>query len=71
LIESLTAREKEILRFVAEGHSNQQIARSLLISTSTVKNHIRAILSKLGVSDRTQAAVLAIRAGMFAEESEE
>jgi DNA-binding NarL/FixJ family response regulator len=71
LIGSLTAREKEILRFVAEGHTNQQIARSLLISTSTVKNHIRAILSKLGVSDRTQAAVLGIRAGMFVKESEE
>jgi two-component system, NarL family, response regulator LiaR len=46
------------------GLSNQQIARNLLISTSTVKKHVRRIITKLGVSDRTQAAVRAIQLGL-------
>jgi DNA-binding NarL/FixJ family response regulator len=57
---SLSVREVEVLRLMMRGHSNQQIARNLLISVSTVKKHVRRIISKLGVSDRTQAAVRAV-----------
>jgi DNA-binding NarL/FixJ family response regulator len=61
---SLTAREVEVLRLLMRGLSNHQIARELLISTSTVKKHVRRIISKLGVSDRTQAAVRAVELGL-------
>lgn len=61
---SLSAREVEVLRLVARGQTNQQIAENLLISVSTVKKHVRQVISKLGVSDRTQAAVRAIESGM-------
>jgi DNA-binding NarL/FixJ family response regulator len=64
---SLTQRETEILRLLMRGLTNQQIARNLLISTSTVKKHVRRIISKLGVSDRTQAAVRAIELGLHPE----
>jgi DNA-binding NarL/FixJ family response regulator len=57
---SLSAREVEVLRLMMRGLSNQHIARNLLISTSTAKKHVRRVISKLGVSDRTQAAVRAI-----------
>jgi len=59
----LSAREMEILRLVVAGMSNKEIAYNLGISHQTVKNHITAILSKLGVADRTQAAVYALRRG--------
>jgi DNA-binding NarL/FixJ family response regulator len=59
----LSQREMEILRLVVKGMSNKEIAYNLGISHQTVKNHITAILSKLGVADRTQAAVLALRRG--------
>ena len=68
---SLTAREAEILRLMSRGHTNQQIARDLLISVSTVKKHVQSIISKLGVSDRTQAAVRAIELGIRPEQREE
>jgi DNA-binding NarL/FixJ family response regulator len=61
----LTPREVEVLRLLSEGRTNQQIARELLVSTSTVKNHIHQILTKLGASDRTQAAVIAIELGLL------
>jgi DNA-binding NarL/FixJ family response regulator len=61
---SLSAREVEVLRLVARGQTNQQIAENLLISVSTVKKHVRQVISELGVSDRTQAAVRAIESGM-------
>jgi DNA-binding NarL/FixJ family response regulator len=61
---SLSAREAEVLRLVARGQTNQQIAQNLLISVSTVKKHVRQVISKLGVSDRTQAAVRAVELGM-------
>ena len=61
---SLSGREVEVLRLMMRGHSNQQIARNLLISVSTVKKHVRRIISKLGVSDRTQAAVRAVELGL-------
>lgn len=59
----LSKREMEILGLVIEGMSNKEIAYSLGISHQTVKNHMTAILGKLGVADRTQAAVYALRRG--------
>ncbi len=59
-IESLTPREVEVLRLLSQGQTNPQIAQNLLFSVSTVKAQVRSILSKLEVSDRTQAAVRAI-----------
>jgi DNA-binding NarL/FixJ family response regulator len=59
----LSAREMEILEAVIQGMSNKQIAYALGISHQTVKNHMTAILGKLGVADRTQAAVYALRRG--------
>lgn len=59
----LTARELEILDCIARGMSNKEMAAQLSISDQTVKNHVTALLRKLGVSDRTQAIVHAIRQG--------
>jgi DNA-binding NarL/FixJ family response regulator len=60
----LTAREREVLTEVARGHSNREIARTLSLSEKTVKTHVSAILGKLGVQDRTQAALQAVRTGL-------
>ena len=61
---SLTEREREVLRLVAEGRDNQEIAEALTISPSTVKNHVSSILEKLGLENRIQAAVYAVRRGI-------
>jgi DNA-binding NarL/FixJ family response regulator len=66
--EPLTPREAEVLRLVARGLSNRGIARELALSEKTVKTHVSAILGKLAVADRTQAALYAVRHGL-AEES--
>lgn len=60
----LTKRESEVLKQLAFGQTNKQIAQTLGISYETVKEHVQHILSKLGVSDRTQAAVWAVRMGI-------
>ncbi|MBV9848359.1 MAG: response regulator transcription factor [Armatimonadetes bacterium] len=60
----LTARELEVLRLIAAGQSNKEIGTTLFISESTVRAHLGNILNKLSVSDRTQAAVLALRRGL-------
>jgi DNA-binding NarL/FixJ family response regulator len=60
----LTRREREILGLVVQGLTNRQIAELLCISQATVKTHVENIIEKLGVSDRTQAAVWAVRAGV-------
>ncbi|MEL6354373.1 MAG: response regulator transcription factor [Cyanobacteria bacterium J06627_28] len=67
IIESypLTARELEILECIVSGCSNAQIAEQLFVTVGTVKTHVRNILNKLGASDRTQAAVRALRAGLI------
>lgn len=59
----LSAREIEVLEYIARGNSNKEIARALKISDQTVKNHITSILRKLAVNDRTQAVVYALRHG--------
>jgi len=62
---SLTRREVEVLRLVGRGYTNSQIARSLFVSVSTVKKHVQRIIAKLGVADRTQAAVKANGMGLL------
>ncbi|MGH8041582.1 MAG: LuxR C-terminal-related transcriptional regulator [Rudaea sp.] len=63
-LESLSEREREVLALIAEGLSNQAISERLTISEKTVKTHVSNILAKLGVTDRTQAAVYAWKSGM-------
>lgn len=61
---ALTPREREVLAEVARGRSNREIARALAVSEKTVKTHVSAILGKLEVQDRTQAALYAVRTGL-------
>src|SRR5262249_20293944 len=61
LAASLSLREREVLRSLALGWSNEEIAKHLFLSSGTVRNHVSSILTKLGASDRTQAAVIALR----------
>jgi DNA-binding NarL/FixJ family response regulator len=60
-IGALTSREREVLALLADGRSNREISRLLGVSEKTVKTHVSSVLAKLGVADRTQAAVLAVR----------
>ena len=60
-LQPLSPREREVLRLIARGHSNRQIARDLAIGEQTVKTHVRSILTKLGLQDRVQAAIFALR----------
>jgi two-component system, NarL family, response regulator LiaR len=62
--DGLTDREREVLALIARGLPNKLIARELSISEKTVKAHVSSILGKLGVSDRTQAALYAVRSGL-------
>ncbi|MCC7089225.1 MAG: response regulator transcription factor [Chloroflexi bacterium] len=62
--ESLTDRETEVLRLLAAGYANKEIARDLVIGEKTVKTHVSNILAKLGVQSRTQAALYAVRIGL-------
>jgi len=63
--EELTAREMDVLKCLGEGMTNQEISEELFIGIKTVKTHVSNILSKLGVADRTQAAIYANRNGIF------
>ena len=58
---NITERERNILKLIADGHSNTEIAEELIISQNTVKNHVASLLSKLAVKDRTQIAVFALK----------
>jgi DNA-binding NarL/FixJ family response regulator len=60
-LDALTPREREVLAQIAEGRTNRQIARLLQMSEKTVKTHVSSVLAKLGVADRTQAALYAVR----------
>ncbi|WP_017624855.1 response regulator [Nocardiopsis chromatogenes] len=64
-IEDLTGREREVLRLVAEGYSNREIAGVLHLAEGTVKNHVSAILVKLGARDRTNAVLRALHEGVL------
>jgi DNA-binding NarL/FixJ family response regulator len=63
--EPLTERETEILRLMAGGYSNKEIARALGVAEGTVKNHVSSVLSKLGVRDRTRAVLKAVDLGLL------
>ena len=64
LIEALTPRELDVLSLVVKGMNNRQIGEQLHLATGTVRNHVSEIMGKLTVSDRTQAAVLAVQIGL-------
>mgnify|MGYP000021518165 CR=1 FL=1 len=66
--DELTSRERDVLRLIAQGRNNAEIAERLYIGIKTVKTHVSSIFSKLGVSDRTQAAVYAYRHHLFDDE---
>ena len=68
-IEQLTRRERQVLELIALGRSNKRIAVELEIAEKTVKTHVGHVLAKLGVSDRTQAALLAVQRGIVAGRS--
>jgi DNA-binding NarL/FixJ family response regulator len=61
---ALTPRESDVLVEIARGRSNREIARALNVSEKTVKTHVSAIFTRLGVADRTQAALHAVQAGL-------
>jgi NarL family two-component system response regulator LiaR len=63
-VEEITSRELEVIRLVAQGRSNSEIAQELVISEKTVKTHVSNILGKLNLSDRTQLAIYAIKRGL-------
>lgn len=65
LFPKLSPRELDVLKLVAEGYTNAEIAARLYLSVNTVKSHISGILNKLGVNHRVQAAVMALRYGLL------
>jgi DNA-binding NarL/FixJ family response regulator len=64
-IESLSEREREVLQLIAKGLNNRQISEQLFLSEGTVRNYVSSIFSKLNVTDRTQAALIAVRFGLI------
>lgn len=70
-LEPLSDRELDVLRLVAKGHSNEEIADSLIISERTARGHVSSILAKLHLANRTQAALYALREGIAALDDDE
>ena len=68
-LDSLTEREMEVLQLVSHGNSNQEIADALIVSEGTVKTHVKRVLSKLDVRDRTQAVIFAYNSGIIHPDS--
>jgi len=66
-VENLSPRRLEVLRLIARGMTNKEIAAELCLSVKTVENHVRAILRGLGAANRTQAALIAVREGVLGE----
>jgi len=64
LIAELSAREIDVLKLIAKGMTNEEIARTLFISPHTVKNHVSNVYRKMGMDDRTQVAITALRLGL-------
>ncbi len=64
LLDNLTERELDVLKYMAQGYANQEIARLLTVSMATIHSHVSRILAKLEVSSRTQAVIYAMRAGL-------
>ena len=64
----ISPREREVLRLLAQGCSNQEIAEALVVTVETVKRHVSSLLAKLGVDNRTQAAMRARSLGLFSDE---
>lgn len=71
LIKKLTERELEVLKLMAQGYTNQEIAKTMVVSAATVHSHVSRILSKLEVSSRTQAVICAMRAGIVPSPDED
>jgi ATP/maltotriose-dependent transcriptional regulator MalT len=65
MINPLSEREREVLRLIAEGHSNQQIAQMLVVAESTIKTHLNNIYAKLNVNSRLQALTRAYTSGLL------
>jgi DNA-binding NarL/FixJ family response regulator len=63
-LSALTPRERDVLAEIARGRSNREIARTLMLAEKTVKTHVSNVLTKLGVADRTQAAIFAVQHGI-------
>jgi DNA-binding NarL/FixJ family response regulator len=61
---SLTTREREVLAGLGQGWSNARLATELFVSEKTIKTHVSAVLRKLGLNDRTQAALFAVKSGL-------
>ena len=68
-VEELTARERQVLSLLAQGRSNRELATELYVSEKTVKTHVSSILAKLRLTDRTQAALFAVRHGLAGEDA--
>jgi DNA-binding NarL/FixJ family response regulator len=64
LLEELTDREMDVLRLLAQGRTNQEIADTLYLSVGTVKNYVSAVIGKLQANDRTQAVIYALKRGL-------
>jgi DNA-binding NarL/FixJ family response regulator len=64
IIAQLTDREREVLRLLGQGYSNKEVGEALYITEGTAKNHVSSVIEKLGLRDRTQAALWAVRHGL-------